>query len=147
MKIKNKMTKETFENNENRYAKTPLYKKLEDLYPECCELFLAQLVKVARSSNESELLSMSDILLEFAQKTPNPYVAQIVVETTIDEIFPVIGNRDSKNVRSLVQNEYSTVLDSLQKISEDFDDEISAKCVFGKAVLTFPENRIISSEN
>lgn len=134
-----------FDKNDKIRA-TGLYKKLEELHPECYELFLAQLVKVARSSSEKELLKMSDVLLGFACEKKESGFDRIVVDTTVDEIFPILNTRNPEKVKELVSEEYSSVLESLDELKENSDDELASKCLFGSAILTFPGSEIIDQE-
>ncbi len=135
--------KENTINKKEEIRNHGLYQKLSELHPECYELFLAQLVKVARSSNEKELLKMSDILLGFACDKKEEGLDRIIVETTVDEIFPILNKRNPERIKDLVSDEYSTVLESLDELKKDSDDELASKCLFGSAVLTFPGSEIV----
>ncbi len=132
------------EENE-RIKSNKLYEKLAGLPPECYELFLAQLVKVARSSNEEELLYMSDVLLRFAREKKIEGADRIMVETTVEEIFPILNTRNPERIKELVSSKYSSVLESLEDIRGDSDGETVEKCLFWDRFLT--GSKIIKNEN
>ncbi len=138
MKRNLKMEKEILGNKSKRYAESGLYCNLQELHPDCYDIFLNQLVKVVRSSNEREILQFSDILLEFASNERNPEKGKKIVEVTVDEIFPFLNKKDPENVKELVSSEYKTVMENLEKIKEFSDEETVSKCLFGEAILTSP---------
>ncbi len=141
------MEKEILGNKSDRYAESGLYGKLQELHPECYDLFLSQLTKVVRSSSEKEILLYTDILLEFAVNKKDLNVNRKIIETTVDEFLPVLNRKTPEKIKSLVSNEYKTVLENLEEIRKNSDEGTASKCLFGEAVLTFPGSKIIDEEN
>lgn len=140
------MEKEILGNKSSKYAESGLYGKLEELHPECYDLFLAQLIKVVRSSNEREILLYTDVLLEFALNKKDPEIGKKIVDTIVEEFLPILNKKNPENIKELVSNEYKTVTENLEKIREDSDRETASKCLFGEAILTFPGSEIIENK-
>jgi len=90
------MEKEISGNKSSRYTESGLYGKLQELHPECYDLFLSQLTKVVRSSGEKEILLYTDILLEFAVHKRDSDITGKIVETTVDEFLPVLNRKTLK---------------------------------------------------
>jgi hypothetical protein len=146
------MKKQIMENEKpgvkpQRHTESGLYLVLKDTISENFDRSLETLIKVARSSNERELLNISDILLEFVGNNEKPEMNERIVVTTIDEIFPILNRKNPEKIKALVKDEYQAVLENLQKIKDSTKNKvIASKCHSGMGILIYPGSKIIDGE-